>query len=158
MAEYRFLTTWVLDADPTAVWDAIYETERWPEWWRGVERVTKLREGDAVGRGAVYRHRWRSRVPYAVEFEVETTRVERGRLIEAVARGELAGEGRFRFWQGSATAVTYEWQVRTTIPWMNAVAPLARPVFEANHHAIMRWGGESLARLLGARLIAQASG
>ena len=158
MAEYRFLTTWLLDPDPAAVWNAIYEADRWPEWGRAVQRVPTPRDGDESGCGALYRHRWRSRVPYAVEFEVETTRVESGSLIEAVARGELAGEGRFRFWQGSAVRVTYGWNVRTTVPWMNAVAPLARPVFEANHHAIMRWGGESLARLLGARLLAHASG
>ena len=158
MPEYRFLTTWVLEADPVAVWNAIYEVERWPEWWRGVEEVTLLRAGDADNRGAVYRHRWRSRVPYPVEFEVETTRVEAPHLIEAVARGKLAGEGRFRFWHGSATAVTYEWNVRTTVPWMNVAAPVAKPVFEWNHHQIMRWGGESLARLLGARLLAHGSG
>jgi hypothetical protein len=46
--------------------------------------------------------------------------------------------------------------VATTAPWMNAVAPVARPVFEWNHHAIMRWGAEGLARRLGARLLARS--
>ena len=156
MAEYRFLTTWVLDAPARDVWDAIYDIERWPEWWRGVEEVTKLREGDEDSRGAVFRHRWRSRIPYAVEFDVETTRVEKPHLIEAVARGKLAGTGTWRLWHGSATAVTYEWNVETTAAWMNAVAPLARAVFEWNHHVIMRWGGEGLARRLGARLLARS--
>ena len=154
MADYRFLTTWVLDAAPEDVWNAIYELERWPEWWRGVEEVTLLRAGDRDHVGAVYRQRWRSRIPYPVEFETETTRVERPHLIEGVARGKLAGEGRWRLFAGAATAVTYEWNVRTTAPWMNALAPIARPVFEWNHHAIMRWGGEGLARRLGARLLA----
>jgi Polyketide cyclase / dehydrase and lipid transport len=156
MADYRFLTAWVLDARPGDVWDAIYELERWPEWWRGVEEVTKLRDGDENDVGAVYRHRWRSRIPYAVEFEAETTRVERPRLIEGVARGKLAGTGTWRFWEGSATAVTYEWNVGTTVPWMNAVAPVARSVFGWNHHAIMRWGAEGLARRVGARLLARS--
>ncbi len=115
--------------------------------------MTKLREGDAEHRGAVYRHRWRSVIPYAVEFEVETTRVEHGQLIEAVARGKLAGTGTWRFWHGSGTAVTYEWDVATTVPWMNVAAPLARPAFEWNHHAIMRWGGEGLASRVGGRLL-----
>jgi Polyketide cyclase / dehydrase and lipid transport len=156
MAEYRFLTTWVLDASAVDVWKAIYEIERWPEWWPGVEEVTKLRGGRDDGVGAVFRHRWRSRIPYVVEFDVETTCVERLRLIAAAARGKLAGTGTWRFWDGSATAVTYEWNVATTAPWMNAVAPVARPVFEWNHHAIMRWGGEGLARRLGARLLARS--
>jgi hypothetical protein len=121
-----------------------------------VEEVTRLRDGDEEDVGAVFRHRWRSRVPYAVEFEVETTRVERPRLIAAAARGKLAGTGTWRFWEGSATAVTYEWNVATTAPWMNAVAPAARPVFQWNHHRIMRWGGDGLARRLGAHLVARS--
>jgi hypothetical protein len=36
---------------------------------------------------------------------------------------------------------------------MNALAPLARPVFVHNHDVIMRRGAEGLARLLDARLI-----
>jgi hypothetical protein len=37
---------------------------------------------------------------------------------------------------------------------MNLLAPLARPLFEHNHNVVMRWGGEGLARRLGARLLA----
>ena len=51
-------------------------------------------------------------------------------------------------------AVTYDWRVETTESWMNALAPVARPVFAWNHHAIMRWGGEGAARRLGCRLVA----
>ena len=51
----------------------------------------------------------------------------------------------------SERVVRYDWDVSTTRRWMNVLAPLARPLFEINHHAIMRWGGEGLARLLGTR-------
>ena len=34
------------------------------------------------------------------------------------------------------------------------VAPLTRTVFERNHDTVMRWGGEGLARRLGAPLLA----
>jgi hypothetical protein len=75
--------------------------------------------------------------------------------MEGDAEGDLTGRGRWRlFEQGGMTAVLYEWDVRTTKPWMNAVAPLARPLFERNHDVVMRWGGEGLARRLGAELIA----
>ena len=155
LASYRFLTTWVLDAPLDAVWEEIYASERWPEWWRGVERAEKVREGDENGVGAVVDYTWRSVLPYPVRFKGETLEVERPRRIHARAWGELDGNGTWRLFGGAnGVAVTYDWRVETTQAWMNALAPLARPVFAWNHHAIMRWGGEGLARRLGARLVA----
>jgi uncharacterized protein YndB with AHSA1/START domain len=155
MAEYRFLTTWLLQADRERVWDAIYESERWPEWWRGVEEAEKLVEGDESGVGQEGRYVWKAKLPYRVEFFIRTTRVERPHLLEGEADGELAGTGRWRlFEQEGVTAVTYEWNVRTTRRWMNLLAPIAKPVFQANHDYVMRNGGEDIAELLGARLLA----
>jgi uncharacterized protein YndB with AHSA1/START domain len=155
MASYSFLTTWILDAPRDAVWDAIYGIERWPDWWRGVKSVEKLESGsDNGGVGALYRHEWRSVIPYPVRFETRITRVERPHLIEADADGELEGTGRWRFFEGRETGVTYEWNVRTTRSWMNLVGPVARPVFRWNHNAVMHQGGQGLANLLGARLLA----
>lgn len=155
MGDYRFLTTWCLDSPIEPVWNAVHDFERWPAWWHGVESVTVLEPGDAGGVGSLSRHVWRSRIPYPVRFEVRTTRVEPPALIEGVADGELAGEGRWRLFEaGATTAVLYEWNVRTTRAWMNLLAPLARPVFAWNHHWVMRRGGEGLARRVGARLLA----
>jgi uncharacterized protein YndB with AHSA1/START domain len=154
MASYSFLTTWILDAPREEVWDAIYEIERWPSWWRGVRKVEKLEHGGDDGIGALYRHEWRSVVPYPVRFETRITRIELPHLIEADADGELAGTGRWRFFGGRETAVTYEWNVRTTRPWMNVLAPVARPIFRWNHNVVMHQGGQGLADLLGADLLA----
>ena len=154
MASYSFLTTWIVDAPRDRVWDAIYGIERWPEWWSGVRRVEKLEPGDETGIGALYRQEWRSVIPYPVRFDTRITRIERPHVIEAEADGELAGTGRWRFFDGRETAVTYEWNVRTTRSWMNLVAPVARPVFRWNHNVVMHRGGEGLADLLGAKLLA----
>ena len=153
--EYRFLTTWLLASPREPVWDAIYESEAWPRWWRGVERAERLAEGDEQGIGQRGRYVWRSRIPYAVEFEIRTTRVEPPHLLEGEATGGLEGTGRWRlFEQTGVTAVLYEWNVRTTKRWMNVIAPFARPVFEWNHDWVMRNGGTGIAELLGARLLA----
>ena len=156
MADYRFVTTWLLDAPREDVWEVLYAIELWPRWWRGVERVEKLVHGDEDGIGAVYVHRWRSIVPYPVDFTVTVERIDRPQLIVARAEGELAGTGVWRLYDGDGTAVTYDWAVRTTPLWMNLVAPFARPIFAWNHHAVMRRGGEGLAALLGARLLARS--
>ena len=154
MASYSFLTTWILAAPRDAVWAAIYEIEHWPAWWPGVRRVEKLEHGNGNGVGALYRHEWRSVIPYPVRFETRITGIERPFLIEAKADGELAGTGRWRFFDGRETAVTYEWNVHTTRPWMNLLAPIARPVFRWNHNVVMHQGGQGLADLLGTRLLA----
>ena len=154
-AEYRFLTAWLLDADHDRVWDELFHPVRWPAWWPGVEAVEQLAEGDETGVGSVYRNVWRSRLPYAVRFDARTTRVERLHLIEGTATGELVGTGRWRFFPSQdALAVTYEWNVRTTRRWMNALSPLARPAFAWNHDYAMRRGGHALARSVGGRLLA----
>jgi hypothetical protein len=155
MADYAFLTTWLLESPREPVWEAIYAQERWPEWWRGVEVADEIHHGDGDRVGAVSRMVWRSLLPYRVEFEVTTTRVERPHLMEGRAVGELAGIGRWRLYErDGVTAVLYEWKVATTRPWMNLLAPLARPIFEWNHDWVMARGGEGIADLLGCRLLA----
>ena len=155
MARYQFLTTWCLDVPIERVWDVISAVEEWPKWWRGVESVEKIEHGDERGLGGIYRHHWRSLLPYSVAFEMQTTRIERPHVLEGRANGELEGLGRWRFYEGPGTAVTYEWDVQTTRPWMNVVAPFGRPVFVWSHNVVMRWGGEGLARHLGVRLLAR---
>lgn len=159
MADYRFLTTWVVDAPIERVWAVLYAIERWPEWWTGVERVTKLFRGEEDGVGTIYRHVWRSKIPYAVQFDITVTEVRRPNLIAASAEGGLEGTGVFRLFEAPlGTAITYDWRVRTTKAWINAAALFARPIFAWNHHAVMKQGGTGLARVLGVPLLAQGSG
>lgn len=156
MAEYAFLTTWLLDSPRQAVWEVIHDQARWPEWWRGVEEAEELsRPPGGEDIGTVSRMVWKSLLPYRVEFEVTTTRVEHPHVLEGHAVGELEGVGRWRLYeQGGITAVLYEWNVQTTKPWMNLLAPLLRPAFEWNHDWVMARGGEGIASLLGCRLLA----
>jgi hypothetical protein len=155
MAEYAFLTTWLLESPRQPVWEALHDQARWPEWWRGVEEAEELRPGDGGDVGTVVRMVWKSLLPYRVEFEVTTTRVEHPHLLEGHAVGELEGVGRWRLYeQDGITAVLYEWNVRTTKPWMNLFAPLLRPAFEWNHDWVMARGGAGIAALLGCRLLA----
>jgi uncharacterized protein YndB with AHSA1/START domain len=155
---YNFLTTWLLEAERERVWDAIYASETWPRWWRGVIRADRLAEGDEHGIGQAGEYEWRSRIPYPVRFRIVTTAVDRPHLLAGAASGNLEGTGTWRFFEERVgarpvTAVVYAWDVRTTKRWMNLVAPVARPVFEWNHDYVMRAGGRGVAELLGCRLL-----
>ncbi|HEV3469144.1 MAG TPA: SRPBCC family protein [Pyrinomonadaceae bacterium] len=152
MAGYSFVTVWRFESPPEPVWDLIYRAEQWPEWWRGVLRVEKVKEGGPDHVGSVSRYTWKSRLPYLLTFEMETTRVEPLVSIEGRAVGELAGRGRWQFaHDAGVTNVRYDWNVETTKRWMNLLAPLARPVFKWNHDVVMDWGAEGLARRLGVK-------
>jgi uncharacterized protein YndB with AHSA1/START domain len=155
VAEYRFLTTWLLEAERERVWEAIFDQRSWPSWWRGVEDVVELDPGDADGVGSHSRLTWRSKLPYDLVFEARTRTVVRPHLIEAEASGELEGVGRWRlFEQDGVTAALYEWNVHTTKRWMNLLAPIARPLFKVNHDWVMANGATGIAQLLGVRLLA----
>jgi len=154
VASYRFLTTWLLDAPREQAWTELKDAVSWPEWWRGVERVEEHDPGDEEGVGSRYTIAWRSRIPYPLEFEFHVDDVETPHRMGGRAYGELEGTGVWRLWEeGGLTAVVYDWNVVTTKPWMNVLAPIARPVFKWNHDVVMHQGGEGLAARLGARLV-----
>ena len=150
MADYSFVTLWRFRSPLEPVWETIYRSEDWPAWWRGVERVERVEQGDARGVGALQLYTWKSKLPYRLAFHMRLTRVEPLSLIEGEAVGELTGTGRWRLTHdGGVTHVRYDWDVRTTRPWMNLLAPVARPVFKWNHDVVMNWGADGLARRLG---------
>lgn len=154
MGQYEFLTTWCLDAPIERVFDVLRDSRGYPRWWKGVESVVALADGDPDGVGEASRFTWRSVLPYELSFDSRVTRVERPHLIEGTATGELEGTGTWRLYEGRGTAAVYEWRVHTTRAWMNLLGPVARPAFVWNHDIVMRKGAEGIARELGARLIA----
>jgi uncharacterized protein YndB with AHSA1/START domain len=157
MSEYKFVTEWRFDAPLENVWNEIKHSERWPEWWQGVLSMAELKPGDENGVGSIRRSRWKSALPYTLEFDLEVMRVEPMSVLEARAFGELEGVG---LWTLTAedknlTRVRYDWKVKTTKAWMNLLSPLAKPFFKWNHDVIMDWGGKGLAKRLGCKLLGE---
>ncbi len=153
--DYEFVTVWRFDAPLEKVWAQIKDSEKWSDWWKGVLKVEKLKDGDALGIGAVHRSTWKSALPYKLIFDSETVRVEELKLIEVRAFGELDGRGLWTLTSENdgATRVQYDWRVKTTKRWMNFLAPIAKPFFRWNHDRIMNRGGEGLAKKLGCKLL-----
>ena len=125
MASYQFLTAWLLDAPREDVWDAIWDSgDGRPGGAASSRRSRPTRH--ALRRRPARPYAWRSRIPYPVRFEVVSTLGRPPALLEGEASGGLEGIGRWRFFEhDGVTAALYEWNVRTTKPWMNAVAPIA---------------------------------
>jgi carbon monoxide dehydrogenase subunit G len=155
MADYHYVSTWQLQAPIEQVWTAITDLEHLPAWYSGVQEARELTPGDAQGIGRRVRYVIKGRLPLRLAFEATTTRAVPPRDQELRAEGELAGTGRWSLGQhGEVTTVRYTWDVRTTRPWMNLLAPLARPLFAWNSRGVMLQAGEGLARFLGVPLVA----
>ena len=152
MAEYKFVTTWKLDAPLQEIWNAISEIGKWHEWWHGVLEVEIIRDGS---NGKIsFAHTWQSFIPYKLKFVTEVTEIDPLKSIMATVTGELEGTGRWEFKDAGngETLVTYYWFVRTTMMWMNVAAPFLSWLFRWNHDTVMRWGGEGLARKLNCKM------
>jgi carbon monoxide dehydrogenase subunit G len=153
-ADYHYVSTWQLQAPIEQIWPAIRDPERLPSWYPVVQEVQKLAAGDDQGLGTRVRLVIRGRLPMRLAFEGTIVGVEPPRELELQAEGELAGTGRWLLdQQGEVTTVRYLWDVRTTRPWMNLVAPLARPLFTWNSRGVMLQAGQGLAGHLGVPLV-----
>lgn len=157
MGHYRMVTEWHADAPLEQVWDALLLVREWPSWWRGFRAVEQLRPGEDSGVGMVVHQAWRSYLPYTLRFDLEILRVERHALLEGRAGGDIEGTCRWTFQRREdGTVVRFVMDVRTTRWWMNLPVPFAGRVFASNFDAVMRWGSEGLARLLGVGVAARS--
>lgn len=139
--DFHLITEWTLDAPIDAVWEVLTTPEDWPGWWKAVKRVELLEPGNPDGTNSLRRMTWATALPYALSFDMRTTRIEPKTLIEGQASGELDGVGRWTLrTAGGKTHVRYDWIVAVSKPWMRLFAPMLRPVFAWNHDVVMGWG------------------
>lgn len=149
MAKYHFVTYWQFEAPLEQVWRIIKKMDAWPEWWPYVKEVELLQSGDEDDLGSIRRITWSTALPYSLTFDSELIALEKYRRMEGRAFGELEGKGIWIFKQdGPTTLVQYDWIVQTTKWWMNALSPIARPLFAWNHDKVMAGGYHGLTRRL----------
>lgn len=150
--QYKFVSTWELPAPIERVWDVIADSQHWPVWWPAVTAVQELEPGEAGGLGNLRRYTFKGALPYALSFEMRSTRLEQPHFLAGRAFGQLEGEGRWYLDRVSddRTVVRYEWDVHTNRTWMNVLAPLLRPFFLWNHDYVMDSGERGLRRYLAA--------
>jgi hypothetical protein len=151
--DYRFVTIWRLQAPIERVFAEIDDIEAWPTWWPNVRRVERLDAGGTDRLGAAFATTFVGRLPYQLRTNLRVRRREPPTSMIGDATGELEGVGEWTLWEEDGwTLVRYEWAIRTTAIWMNALArlPFVDSIFRLNHHAVMRSGLAGIRRRLGA--------
>lgn len=152
--KYHIVTIWLLEAPIEVVYETIFQSMNWPQWWDNVKHVENLESGDANGIGNIRRYTWQGFLPYQLRFDICVTRLEPLIFIEGIASGDLEGIGCWSFsYDKNITVVNYTWHVHTTSFWMNLLELFAYPLIKWNHNLVMRKGGEALAQKLNARLV-----
>jgi hypothetical protein len=141
---YRFRSVWRLDAPADDVYAALERLPDYPTWWREVRTVDRL-TADA------FRIRCRATLPYDLVFTSTQERRDPGaRVLQARLDGDLDGFSRWTIapnTEGGTDAV-FDEEVHATKPLLRRLAPVARPVFKANHELMMRHGRRGLATYL----------
>lgn len=134
--DYRFRDVWFLGATTPRVFAALVDLLGWPRWWPDVRSVRQLDDDTAelVCRAAL---------PYALTFRLRRTEQDpaTGRLRVDMT-GDLDGycEGVVSH-HGGGSRLAIDQRVVVTKPLLRACAPIARPLFRANH-AVMMWRGQ----------------
>ena len=144
-AEYQFKTEWEFNADVARAWSVVLDLQQYPAWWQNFRRV-RLLQGDGQSVGSRLECIVRGWLPCSLRYTLEVMTIERHRSISLRSSGDLVGTGRWEFAEMASRAcrATYFWDVTTTNPLLNLVAPLIRPILTRNHEQVMANGYEAL--------------
>jgi len=139
-AAYRFLDRWVVPYPIDAVYDAVGEPARYPEWWNDVFLAA---EGDTgpPEPGKRISVLARGFLPYRIRFTMECVEAERPTRIRSVLTGDFDGSGEWRLHEdGEVTHCELDWRPTVNKPFVRELTPVLRPLFRANHAWTMRRG------------------
>ena len=139
LRRYVFHSDWDIDAPVDDVYAVIRDQSTYVKWWKEVREATDLGDDRC-------RVRARSSLPIYLDFTASLGSEDRDRgFLEARLEGDLEG---FVRWQlsprGDGTHISYDQEVLTNKLLINALSPIARPAFRANHWLMMRNGEKGL--------------
>ena len=139
MRPYRFADEWLLPASTSEIFEAVTDLANYSLWWSNILSVHQLEEdvAEMVCRAAlpyqlVIRMRRREQNEQAGQLRVE---------ISGDLQGFLAGR-LLSVANGTRLLITQEVEVRKNS--LRRLDFVARPLFRANHSAMMRQGYQGL--------------
>jgi pimeloyl-ACP methyl ester carboxylesterase len=134
---YRFVEQWwIPGASPDEVYQVISDSRLMPQWWKGV-----YLESHALGGwtephvGARAQVKARGFLPYKLNFILESTALEPGRLVEVKTIGDFVGVWRATISpEPGGTRVHIDWRVTVQKPLVRILSPMLKPLFAWNHN------------------------
>jgi hypothetical protein len=138
--EYHFRNVWSVQVAAPAVFGALVDLANYPAWWPDVRSVSKVDEDTAE-------FTCRALLPYALTFRLHRAEQdERAGRLRVLMTGDLEGycQGIVAADRPDAARLEISQKVVVHKRLLRALAPVARPLFRANHAAMMRRGQRGL--------------
>jgi hypothetical protein len=151
--DYHFTTVWRVAGTSGEVADVIRQPLDLVRWWPAVYlQADEIEPPDRNGLGQRVRLRTKGWLPYTLRWQLVVVESRYPQRFAIEASGDIVGRGVWTIEQdGAVVKATFDWRVRAEKPLLQALAPLVRPLLEANHRWAMRQGEESLALELARR-------
>ena len=134
--EYRFRNVWALEVAKTRLFEAVVDLANYPRWWPDVRAVRRVDDDTAE-------FTCRALLPYDLTFCLHRDEEDEdaGRLrvnmtgdLEGYVQGIVAAPDPSLAWLEISQEVVVNKKL------LRRLAPVARPLFRANH-AVMMWRG-----------------
>jgi len=133
---------------PAELWMALEEVDQFESWWPWLEEFRL--EGDSLESGAVLHGVITPPLPYRMRIQVELTRSEPPRHIEALIRGDLEGRASLDIQaQGTGSSLEVAWEVEMMQGPMRLADRMAHPLMQWGHDRVVEITVEGFRRRLG---------
>jgi hypothetical protein len=142
--EFQFRNVWSLDIAAANVFDVLVDLARYPAWWPDVRSVSQVDDDTAVVA-------CRALLPYSLVFHMRRAEQdERSGRLRVDLTGDLEGhcQGVVVTERAHRTRLEISQHLVVNKSLLCRLAPVARPLFRANHAAMMWRGQRGLRRYL----------
>jgi hypothetical protein len=133
---YSFRYIWSVRAATGRVFDALVDLANYPAWWPDIRTVTRVDDDTAEVT-------CRALLPYALTFRLHRAEQDEGAgRMRVDMSGDLEGyvQGVVAEHRAAGALLAISQRVEVNKPLLRAFAPVARPLFRANHAVMMRRG------------------
>jgi Polyketide cyclase / dehydrase and lipid transport len=121
---------------PSELWAVIGEIDQFETWWPWLEEFRL--EGGSLQRGAVLRGVIAPPLPYRMQVQIELTRCDPPRGMEALVHGDLEGDASLELrGDGVGTRVHVAWEVEMMQRPMRLADRMAHPLLQWGHDRVV---------------------
>jgi hypothetical protein len=146
---YSFQSVWNIPESRAKVWQVMTSPPfSWDKWWPQLHDIRNMKVAADL-EGTSFSCTWKAPLGYSLHSHITIGEAVKENQVKLHVNGDLLGVVTcILSAESGSTRVDIDWQVETTLRWMNRLTPVLRPVFLWGHHYVMRSGERGLRKHL----------